>query len=505
MTRLSTLFAGLLAAALPGPLAGESLLVNTRLHPEETIDPGEVLQLDLKHHFQFYTAPGPVATFTIDMPVPLGMHTFTIQDSEVPVMIYQLADGTSWEDIDHPSDRRASEYVWENHSVQFQLLADQAPLTVANFMTYAEDGAYQQTVIHRNESTGTIFRPSGAFNFNPLHIIQSGGVKLYPGDDKVLEVISTYPQITFEETVPNTAGTLAMARSNALDTANSQFFINLEDNTNAFGTAYSVFGELVEPDVTLPVLKTFADAPVYDLSSPRPGDPPGTNTNVFPTLPFQTIPLYAPYPLEKASYARFTSVTVPEGDPEGVQYSWEWVDDDEEVSEEEAQNRAAFQISIEGSTLSVSRTSTGLAQIRVIGSDGAEGTAAFTIDLTGYNAQALEAFPNATIATDGWLESDWYGWLLADPFPYVQHLNHGYQYIDPASSTSVFYIYDYKLQSWLYTTSALYSHQNGPYLYAYRPAVWLMYNEDSGDGFDNPRWFWAFYPENPDWVTDEDL
>ena len=67
--------------------------------------------------------------------------------------------------------------------------------------------------------------------------------------------LSTYEPIKNEakSNVPNNRGTLSMARTNVVDSATSQFFINLVDNaflnhTNDTprGFGYAVFGEVIE-------------------------------------------------------------------------------------------------------------------------------------------------------------------------------------------------------------------------------------------------------------------
>ena len=204
------------------------------------------------------------------------------------------------------------------------------------------------------------------------------------------------------------------------------------------------------------------------------------------------VPLYTPFWEDKESFVRFQSITVPDGNPDGVTYSYEWLDADGEegTSEEEAANQAIFNVSIDGSTLNISRTGTGFAPISITGT-GAGDTRSFSIFLIAFNPQALEAFPNSSILADGWLESSWFGFLVADDFPYIQHLNHGFQYViyveGPTPLTSTFYLYDYQLGSWLYTTPSRY-----PYLYSYGLDTWLWYQEETGNGVDGDRTFYNF-------------
>jgi cyclophilin family peptidyl-prolyl cis-trans isomerase len=496
----------LLICLVAGPAFSQDLVVNTRLNSFQELDRGESVQLDLRDYFQTYASPGPVATFIIKMPVQNGYHRVKpdgtldpedlANDSRPQLMTYQLQGGGSYTD---PYSVDPSDFVWEEHSVEFQLIPEEAPVSVANFMTYTNDGAYENTIVHRNESTGGVFRSGGLTSFNPLPIIQAGGFRLYEGDDYLLEWVPTRTPITFEETRPNTKGTLALARTAlSLNSATSQFFVNLQDNTNAFGSSYAVFGELVNPEEDQPVLDTFAEVPIYDLTSAGANG----NPNVFPTLPFNTIPLYTPIWDDKDSYSRISNVTIPEGGKDGISYSWEFVDteDPEEgPTENEIANRASFDIQINGSEFIVNRNDTGAVRIEVTATNGST-SASFQTDVIAYNPAALDQFPSSTIYPGGWLENAWFGWVAAEDIPIITHLNHGYQYVDESSTPTVLYLYDFNLASWLYTTSSLY-----PNLYNFGLGKWTLYLEETGNGFTEERWFWVYDGDNSRWVRESEI
>jgi peptidyl-prolyl cis-trans isomerase A (cyclophilin A) len=127
-----------------------------------------------------------------------------------------------------------------------------APITVKNFLAYVQEGFYVNTVFHRIIST--FMAQGGGFNFGTAYTAKS----------------ATRPAIVLERTtatgLSNTAKTIAMARTNAPDSATSQFFINLVDNAflNAQnsndGNGYAVFGTVVtttevNSDATLAALK----------------------------------------------------------------------------------------------------------------------------------------------------------------------------------------------------------------------------------------------------------
>lgn len=114
----------------------------------------------------------------------------------------------------------------------FRLFPEDAPKTVANFMQYVNDGDFNGTVIHRVEKG---------------FVIQGGG---YRFGDGTLNAIPKDAAITNEYKRPNVRGTIAMAKIGGdANSATSEWFINLGDNTTILGTAnnsgFTVFGEVV--------------------------------------------------------------------------------------------------------------------------------------------------------------------------------------------------------------------------------------------------------------------
>jgi cyclophilin family peptidyl-prolyl cis-trans isomerase len=116
--------------------------------------------------------------------------------------------------------------------ITIELFDDRAPVSVANFLQYAKEGFYSGTIFHR------VVRG---------HVVQGGGF------DETLQEKPTRPPIQNEATngLRNLPGTVAMARTRALRSATSQFYINLANNTELdhrgftpsdFG--YAVFGRV---------------------------------------------------------------------------------------------------------------------------------------------------------------------------------------------------------------------------------------------------------------------
>ena len=104
--------------------------------------------------------------------------------------------------------------------VTLELFKDRAPVSVENFLQYAREGFYEGTIFHR---------------VKPDFMIQGGGFT-----PEMFEK-PTRPPILNEATngLKNIRGTLAMARTRALRSATSQFYINVADNRRLDHTGYS--------------------------------------------------------------------------------------------------------------------------------------------------------------------------------------------------------------------------------------------------------------------------
>jgi peptidyl-prolyl cis-trans isomerase B (cyclophilin B) len=97
--------------------------------------------------------------------------------------------------------------------IQVELYADKAPLSVENFINYANSGFYNGTIFHR---------VIGHF------MIQGGGFT----PDMQKKATGEPIQNEAANGLQNKRGTLAMARTNDPHSATSQFFINVQDNAN---------------------------------------------------------------------------------------------------------------------------------------------------------------------------------------------------------------------------------------------------------------------------------
>jgi len=115
--------------------------------------------------------------------------------------------------------------------IKIELDAEKAPVTVANFLAYVDDGFYDGTVFHR---------------VIPGFMIQGGGMT---ADMKQKQTKGPI-QNEADNGLKNDRGTVAMARTAAKDSATAQFFINLKANDflnhggRDFG--YAVFGRVID-------------------------------------------------------------------------------------------------------------------------------------------------------------------------------------------------------------------------------------------------------------------
>ena len=135
-------------------------------------------------------------------------------------------------------------------TITVELDDERAPATVENFVKYAADGFYDGTIFHRVIDG---------------FMIQGGGFT------KDMNQKPTRPPIRNEAMngLRNRRGTVAMARTMVVDSATSQFFINLVDNgfldftaPTQSGYGYAVFGKVTDG---MPVVDAIAKVKTGDV------------------------------------------------------------------------------------------------------------------------------------------------------------------------------------------------------------------------------------------------
>jgi peptidyl-prolyl cis-trans isomerase B (cyclophilin B) len=113
-------------------------------------------------------------------------------------------------------------------SIKLELDEDRAPVSVANFLSYVDDKFYDGTIFHRVIDG---------------FMIQGGGFE--PG----MKQKKTKAPIKNESGngLSNVRGSIAMARTSDLNSATSQFYINVVDNARSLDQPkYCVFGKVVQ-------------------------------------------------------------------------------------------------------------------------------------------------------------------------------------------------------------------------------------------------------------------
>jgi peptidyl-prolyl cis-trans isomerase A (cyclophilin A) len=115
--------------------------------------------------------------------------------------------------------------------ITIELFTDEAPISVENFLAYVDAGHFDGTIFHR---------------VIPNFMIQGGGFDVDMNQKSTRDPIKNEA----DNGLKNERGTLAMARTSDVNSATSQFFINLNDNAfldngeRDFG--YAVFARVTE-------------------------------------------------------------------------------------------------------------------------------------------------------------------------------------------------------------------------------------------------------------------
>ena len=139
-----------------------------------------------------------------------------------------------------------------------ELFPKEAPVSVENFLRYVDDGFFDGTIFHR---------------IVPGFVIQGGGLTTDFSNKQTRAPISNEAK----NGLKNTRGSLSMARTSDINSATSQFFVNLTDNAfldnSARDYGYAVFGRVTEGmDVIDKIAKVstgrrkgYTDAPLEDV------------------------------------------------------------------------------------------------------------------------------------------------------------------------------------------------------------------------------------------------
>ncbi len=115
--------------------------------------------------------------------------------------------------------------------IVLELNGEKAPISVQNFVAYADSGHYEGTTFHR---------------VIPEFMIQGGGMTANGTPKPTKDPIKN----EWKNGLKNVRGSIAMARTSVIDSATCQFFINVKDNAALDmardGAAYAVFGKVIK-------------------------------------------------------------------------------------------------------------------------------------------------------------------------------------------------------------------------------------------------------------------
>lgn len=151
--------------------------------------------------------------------------------SLIAIFVLGTSTGLAQQEPDNPQVT-----IHTNHGdIRIELYPKEAPISVENFLQYAQDGFYDGTIFHRIIS----------------HFMIQGG-----GMTADMQKKATRDPIVNEADngLKNTRGSVAMARTNVVDSATSQFYINVEVNgaldhqgkEDSRQWGYAVFGQVVD-------------------------------------------------------------------------------------------------------------------------------------------------------------------------------------------------------------------------------------------------------------------
>ena len=203
--------------------------------------PGSAITVDSNDDGIFDNGSGTAGSdgsYTVDVTL-----SHTVTNHGANELLVRAVSGTSSADVAvaaHLAVGTVVHFATNLGSYDVELLDVEAPLTVANFLSYLDSGAYQNMFVHRANSGSAKF-------------IQGGGFKVLNG--QVSSVVTTAAIVNeFKAENPNGIGTLAMAMlgGGQINSGTSQWFVNTSDNGAGFDPGqYTVFGRVIGDGVTV--------------------------------------------------------------------------------------------------------------------------------------------------------------------------------------------------------------------------------------------------------------
>lgn len=142
--------------------------------------------------------------------------------------------------------------------INVELRDDVAPRHVANFLAYIQASAYTNTFLHR----------AASFDGGAVSIVQGGGYAFRVPFE--VYTITKQAPVALEYNLANARGTLAAARTNDINSATSEWYFNVRDNSTILnqsnGGGYTVFGRVLGTGMT--VVDAMAALPRVNAGAP---------------------------------------------------------------------------------------------------------------------------------------------------------------------------------------------------------------------------------------------
>jgi cyclophilin family peptidyl-prolyl cis-trans isomerase len=156
--------------------------------------------------------------------------------------------------------------AWGGHSA--------APISTANFLSYVNSGAYDNTFFHRASDF------AGDNEASPAVFLQGGSYTRTDATDYGNVATNAPINLEYAADRPNVAGTIAFARTSAPNSATSGFFFNVASNSSfdVTGNQYAVFGQVIGTSQS--VLNTYAALPRVNAGGAFATLPVTTTSNV---------------------------------------------------------------------------------------------------------------------------------------------------------------------------------------------------------------------------------
>ena len=261
--------------------------------------------------------------------------------------------------------------------IDFALFERQKPITTTNFLRYVDEGRYFMT-------DSTTQQPASSFIHRsaPNFVIQGGGFigTVNSGQPDRLQPtqVPAFPPIQNEPGISNRRGTVAMAKTSDPNSATSQWFINLANNTglddpnNSGG--FTVFARVVGNGMD--VADRIANLPVFNFGTPFQELPLRDYTNGQPVRVANVVSIPA--------IERFGSVPTP------LTFS------------ATSSNPAVAEVTVSDTNLLVSGKSNGSAQVTVTGRDvdGATVSDTFTVQVVDPPGRLVNISTRLQVRTD---------------------------------------------------------------------------------------------------------